>query len=288
MEIQCPSCQKKLAIGDQFAGQLIRCPACNGVFMAPSLVMPATPMATPVAPPVAPVVAPTVAPPFAAPDVIPFSGDAPPRPAYPPPPPRPAPPPPAILEEEPPLPPGDFKATHTLKLCPDVLRWVAPVALAVVFLCSFLGWVAEVAFTIRTSADGQSTQQLASTDLNLWHLAFSDRGTAAWILYAIFTVFLALPLAWVKLLMEKNLVPMPDLLKPYWQWRSVAVGAVAAVAYTFASIGWLQLTATQSTAFGLGLGLRAHLVALIACGLEFWLIHRKKRQLPLPEVTARW
>jgi hypothetical protein len=61
MDLQCPGCQRRLTIGDQFAGQMIKCPVCGGMFLAPALpakpVVPAplaTPPALPVAPPVAP------------------------------------------------------------------------------------------------------------------------------------------------------------------------------------------------------------------------------------------
>ena len=286
MEIQCPSCQKKLSIGDQFAGQLVKCPACNGVFMAPSLAMPAMPLAAPVAPVVAP---PTVGPPTvpAAPlDTFGFSGEPPPRPemaaahasTYTPPLPPPPLPPKPIFEEEPPVPPGNFERSHTLRLSPDVLRWVAPAALSVVAISSFFRWVIVVLSLTPTTV----------VHLNLWEIAFGELGYAAWIMYLLFTLSLALPLAWVKLLMEMNLIPTPDALRPFWQWRSVAVGVVAALSFTFAAIGWLQLSAAESTSLGMFVGLRAHLVAIVACGLEFWLMHRKKTRLPLPEVTARW
>ncbi len=287
MEIQCSSCQKKLAIGDQFAGQLVKCPACNGVFMAPTLAMTAMPLATPVAPMATPVVSPQPATvPSASADTLGFANEPPPRPtmapsyesSYTPPLPPTVPPPKAIFDEEPPMPPGDLAGSRTVRLCPEILRWVAPAALTLVALSSFFRWVLNVVSLTPTT--------IAS--LSLWEIAFGEYGYAAWILYLLVTLFLALPLAWAKLLMEMNLVPTPDFLRPFWQWRSVAVGAVAALAVTFAGIGWLQLSATESTSLGMFVGLRAHLVALIACGLEFWLTHRKKTRLPLPEVTARW
>ena len=275
MEIQCPSCQKKLAIGDQFAGQLVKCPACNGVFMAPTL---ALPVASP------PVASQSATVPSASPDTLGFAAEPPPRPSmassyassYNPPLPPPAPPPKAIFDEEPPMPPGDFAGSQTLRLCPEILRWVAPAALTLVALSSFFRWVLIVVSLSPTTI----------ANLNLWEIAFGEYGYAAWILYLLVALFLALPLAWAKLLMEMNLVPTPDFLRPFWQWRSVAVGAVAALALTFAAIGWLQLSATESTSIGMFVGLRAHLVAIVACGLEFWLTHRKKTRLPLRTARA--
>src|SRR5438034_1070971 len=53
MELLCPSCQKKLTIPDQYAGQLMKCPLCTQTFTAPAL--PPTPgpaMAPPPPPPI--------------------------------------------------------------------------------------------------------------------------------------------------------------------------------------------------------------------------------------------
>ena len=88
--------------------------------------------------------------------------------------------------------------------------------------------------------------------------------------------------------MEKNLVPTLDVLKPYWHWRSVAVGGVLALSLSLAMLGWLRQGAIDATSIGMSLGLRVHLIALIACGLEYWLVQRKKKRLPLPELTVRW
>jgi hypothetical protein len=280
MEIQCPSCQKKLSIGDQFAGQLVKCPACTSVFMAPSLAMPVAPLATPVAPDKAvPAVAPTLALPMptpAAADVIAFSGEPPPRPAAPfTPPPLPAPP---IVEEAPPGPPGEFQQARTIRLLPDVLRWVAPAALSVLFVLSFFPWLVSVTSLTPTTV----------VRLNLWESGFSDLGSVVWIFYLLLTLFLALPLAWVKLLMEMNILPTLDFLKPVWFWRAILVGGILAVALSFATLAWLRQNAVDATSLGMSLGLRAHFIALVAYGLEFWLVYRKKTRLPLPELTVRW
>ncbi|MCS6852716.1 MAG: zinc-ribbon domain-containing protein [Gemmataceae bacterium] len=37
MNILCPNCQKQLQVPDQFAGQLMKCPLCEGAFTVPSL-----------------------------------------------------------------------------------------------------------------------------------------------------------------------------------------------------------------------------------------------------------
>jgi hypothetical protein len=37
MELLCPSCQRKLTIPEQYAGQQMKCPLCNNMFTAPAL-----------------------------------------------------------------------------------------------------------------------------------------------------------------------------------------------------------------------------------------------------------
>jgi hypothetical protein len=186
------------------------------------------------------------------------------------------------FEEEPPGPPSDLKRSYTMRLCPDVLRWVGPVALAILFVLSFFSWVFIVT--------GLPIENLnvGNFNFNLWNMAFGGGGRSfLWILYLLLTLFVALPLAWAKLLMEMNVVPTLDALKPYWSWRSAVVGAVVAVGLVLAIIGWLSLPSV-STGYGMFFGLRAHLIALIAYGLEYWLADRKNKRLPLPELTARW
>src|SRR6516225_5171125 len=57
MELMCPHCQQKLTIPDQYAGQLMRCPLCNGTFTAPALSAPPPPVfsMTPEPPPPSPI-----------------------------------------------------------------------------------------------------------------------------------------------------------------------------------------------------------------------------------------
>lgn len=332
MEIQCPSCQKKLAIGDQFAGQLIKCPACNGVFMAPSLspMVSAPPIATPApsaplaSPPLAspPMLAPTVmerglgtppvpsAPtvsnpagtvsnpaPFASPvgssgtvpgtspgsatvpatspGIIPFDAEPPsppPMPSYAPPPPPPPPPskPRFNVDEIPPGPPGEFTKSHTCSLRPDILRWVTPILLGLIFVLSFFAWIAGK---------------------NLWQIAFGEPVSTTYVLYILLTFFVALPLSVAKLLLEKNIIPMLDPLRPFWAWRSVLVGGILLLTIIMPVVHLMEynLTAINYAAhIAMSIAIRFHLLAIVACGLEYWLEVRKRSRLPLPEFTARW
>jgi predicted Zn finger-like uncharacterized protein len=304
MEIQCPSCQKRLAIGDQYAGQLVKCPACNGVFMAPTLAKP--PVAAPLAPTVVvPMPAdprsanategsppnPPAPPPLSTatrPEILPFAGDPverPELPAYPPPssaaPPSIVPPP---SVEPKPGPPGEFARTKTVPLRADVVRWIAPVCLALVFFLSFLPWWG--AFNVVQ----QGEEIRVTTHRNLWEAAFGTPAMAGYILYLLLTLFVALPLAWVKLLMEMNLIPTPDVIRPVWPWRSAILLGILAFTLFFPLIDWLRssLLSTNLTGLGMNLAIRLHEIALIASALEFWLAQRKKKRLPTPEATLRW
>src|SRR6516162_9166111 len=37
MELLCPNCQKKLTVPEQYAGQIMRCPLCQGTFNVPAI-----------------------------------------------------------------------------------------------------------------------------------------------------------------------------------------------------------------------------------------------------------
>src|SRR5262245_26948033 len=162
MNLLCPNCQRMLSVPEQYAGQLMKCPLCNGTFTVPALPQPLAGAA--VGPPetVAAVApgpppggqatetlassAPAAGPPAPPPDSY---GVAPPAPLPVPPPaseritakpaaekpaaaPRPAPPPPP--------PPGDYARTFTMWMSPRVVPWIIPGALALVVLLLFAPW----------------------------------------------------------------------------------------------------------------------------------------------------
>jgi hypothetical protein len=294
MELQCPGCQKKLAIADQHAGQMIKCPSCGGMFMAPAL--PAVPTLPPVlqATPIAPVAPVDTSSGSEAPGTIPFA------PAPPPPPPHPdvvssVPPPlppiakkPVEMEMDSPsdVPPGDFSRTRVLQLCPSTVCWFAPVGCAVIFFLSFGKWM------------GHS---------NLWELF--GAGDVAIIFYALLTIFFALPLAWVKLAFDKGWLPKQDFLRPIWPWRSLIVAGILGAGFLIVAVLWIignmsssyvpvmptkleDIVALPSSlalmALSMKLAVRVHLIALLGSLAEFWLERRRKLRLPLPEATIRW
>jgi hypothetical protein len=197
MNLLCPSCQNPLAVPEQYAGQLMKCPLCGNNFTVPALApTPAAAAEPSLAYTSGP--SPAMAPEEDSHDFTPIelSGHIPPpvsppppstdrnhgtygltpeaaRPApppLPPPPPRPAAPvaptaPPAGIRPAPPSPPRPTAAggyTHTVAttLHPRSLRLIAPVCLVLVFVLSLFPWVG-----VYLGGNGIITQ-------NAWGAAF--------------------------------------------------------------------------------------------------------------------
>jgi hypothetical protein len=137
MNLLCPNCQKMLTVPEQYAGQLMKCPLCNGTFTVPTL--PASAPAPPPPPPPLPTTP-------AAPDIFGFKDPLPPPPTT-----APAPPPapgftapapgPSLPPPPPPLPPGEYTRKMATWLSPKILQFVPPVALFFVFIFQFFTWV---------------------------------------------------------------------------------------------------------------------------------------------------
>lgn len=295
MNLLCPNCQKPLTVPDQYAGQLMKCPLCNGTFSVPGLAPPSAP------PP----------PPPSQPDVFQVS------PEPPPPSPRqeparsrrdatPAPPPP------PPPPTSGYQRTFSLTLNPKAAAWVAPAAIVLIFVLLFFPWVS----TYLTDGN-QWYSQLG------WGTGFGSQRSFLGILYILLlfpTLFVAIALAVVPLLPIK----LPPQLAPLLPWRSAAVAAVVLLPTLF--------LAAQCLLFGFGLEntvlttgdgpksekpgdtledkLRArettrtvaratldrslwpylagvlHLIALAGCGIDLWL-ERRGPSLP-PRMDLLW
>jgi hypothetical protein len=158
MEILCLNCQRKLTIPEQYAGQQMKCPLCQGIFTAPSLPPTTAPDILPAAPP-AP--SPAAAPPSPTPAAVP------PAPAAGPAPPAPAPPPftPATLPQ-PPV-PGEHTGRFSTWISPRYLQFVPLALLLLVFLLTFFPWVG-----VYMGGYGIDTQ-------NAWQAAFASVSTSS-------------------------------------------------------------------------------------------------------------
>src|SRR6516165_110494 len=108
MNLLCPSCQKQLQVGEQYAGQMMKCPLCSATFTVP--VLPQMPAA----------VSPPPVPPLGAGSPH-ISAAAPPK-------------------------PGDLAAPSAgpyargLTINPRLIAWLAPVCLLLIFVCLFFTW----------------------------------------------------------------------------------------------------------------------------------------------------
>jgi hypothetical protein len=130
MNLLCPNCQKMLSIGEEFAGQTMKCPLCEATFPVPGL-----PGASP--PPT----------PSTALDSDIYSVRHDPVPPAPPQPlPHLEPPPSSFTLDEPPsptkpsLPPEDYQHTLAVSLNATVLPWIAPLCLVLIFFLQFAEW----------------------------------------------------------------------------------------------------------------------------------------------------
>lgn len=131
MELHCPHCQKQLIIEDQYAGQQMKCPMCEGTFEAPF--MPSYTASESSLP--------------TSPEQVSPSGEAPPQPGGMPPaqPDASAPP----MHEQPYAPPPYeepvrstvYRSQCGIYFSPDIIQWVVVGALVLIFLFSFFPWV---------------------------------------------------------------------------------------------------------------------------------------------------
>lgn len=197
--------------------------------------------------------------------------------------PPPAPPPPALDVAEviaEPMPvstarEGDYRKSYRIHLRQDIVEWIAPVCVVVVFFLSLFPWYYREAYAV-----------------NLWELAFhSDRGYAIYTFYTVVFVFLALPVTVVAFCLEKRWIPFPEGLRPYWRWRSLIVGGLLGVPFLlflgdYISFQFLPFGVQASIA--MKLAFRLHLLAVIGCALQFWLELRQAANLPAPRLTLRW
>lgn len=140
MNLLCPNCHKTLTVPEQYAGQLMKCPLCSGNFTVPSL--PETPELTPPNPTadadstetydVRNDPAPTPLSHYSTPVSVPTKTAS-------------ETPTPKPLTSSPPTypsqPPVGYNKAHTLFLAPNILQYVAPVAVALLFFLQMFTWV---------------------------------------------------------------------------------------------------------------------------------------------------
>lgn len=267
MNLLCPHCQKTLTVESEFAGQLMKCPHCANTFTTPSLLKPAPPAPESVAPAATPPRNGGTAPPQSV--RAGMASDSPPPPLS---------EPPALSQ------PSGYARHLTFSVSPDVVPWIAPLCLALVFVLSFFSWLRILTDPLTEAVRTESA----------WESAF-NYGNGLLILYLLLFI-LALVAALAAVILPRVPARLPRAVQQIMPWRSGIVAGLVLLAFLslflqmvkgFAEekgfpvaafavqrTGWLRLAATL------------HLAAVVSAALEFWLMLRKSR--PLPRVDISW
>jgi hypothetical protein len=281
MELLCPHCLKRVTVSDDKSGQVLNCPLCNGVFAAPSLAPAPGRSAAPSPPPPAP--APPVVPPPAPVPNLEIAATFPVAisPAPPPPPPQsPAiQPPPRVEPPKPPPPPGEYTRKFAFRLRPDILVFVPPACLFLIFVLSFFNWHVIMPTTVGG--------ELVS--LNLWLLAFGTYSSGVFLAYLLFFV-LGLMLSVACVLLEQRWVPAIPQLAPLMPWKSLLTLTVLAVTFVLFAYDYQQGVFSFPNPIVLAekIAFRLHCIALVAAALEVWAQGQRARNRPLPRFTVKW
>jgi hypothetical protein len=279
MELLCPNCQKKLTVPEQYAGQIMRCPLCQGTFNVPSM-PPTVPAETsgPVGfytPPPKPE---TIA---AAPDVA--AADA---PGLPP-----------ISDETPSvaaaLAAGGSRATPsagytricTMKFNPQIVQWL-PLGLVVAFILTFFPWI----FGQTVSVGGISA---GTPSFNAWDIGFGEKTTQfeSHPLVALFDVLIIIAALLSIASLVVGLKVLPDLpaLKPIIPLRTLIVGGAGGLAWLFLTLQcvvWLFGRPVPLQLFGV-LAWWISTIAVAGAFIEFWLEKRGPGK-PAPRMSMEW
>jgi hypothetical protein len=297
MNLLCPNCQKPLTVPDQFAGTQMQCPLCEGKFAVPALPTLAT---------IVPVGAPTTESSAAA-AAAPAGGEVygvEPLPAKPTPPPRPEPPAPRPEPEPrsreenrrpapPPAspPPAGYDRRYTIWISPRVVTWIAPGALAVLFVMMFFPWV---------GAYKEITDAAPMTQTG-WGTAFGRQWTVAGLLHVL-ALLLTMILAATEVAVPLAGLMLPSWAEKVWPYRSALVTAAALIAFlllatqVLSGFGLEQAIETgdanklaRMTLFRtnwLRLAFVCYLIALAGLALDSYLQRRGNR--PIPRVDVAW
>jgi hypothetical protein len=157
---------------------------------------------------------------------------------------------------------------------------IAPAGLLLIFILSFLPW--QQSFVALDRAVDLSRP-------NLWQLAFTQAGNAAFLVYVLLLI-LAAPIVIAVPLFEKNIVPAPAALRPYLPWSAVILANVLLAAWLFVMTQYVHYTfiaAVDPATIWMKLAFRLHTLMVIAAFLDIWLVRRKRRGLPEPRVSLQ-
>jgi hypothetical protein len=268
MELLCPQCQQRLTIPDQYAGQVMRCPLCNGTFTAPALTAAAPPPApppvpsleiTPSAPPPLPPTAPAPAEESKRRDTG-LKYGAPPAPTAAP-------------------PPGDYTRSFKIWISPRVLPWIAPGGLFLILVLTIFPWL-----PVSVDVDNLNLH-VRSANAWSWGFGGSDAAIGLYLILLLLSLIVAIPSALVSL----RLIPAPPFLQGLGPWRLVIVGGIILFAFLFILLRYLHiLFAAVPATVWLRFAFCIHFVVVIAVLLEVWLEFRRLKNRPLPRIDLNW
>lgn len=209
MNLLCPNCQKTLTVPDNAAGQTMLCPLCSGRFNVPTLANAPVVVGPPAGSPPPPQDIFRISP-APEPIILPAREEAPPL--------LPNAAPSGEAQQSGPTPPrppsGPSKFSLTLQ--PHVVPWIAPAALAAVFVLLFFPWSSTLVY-------GEKPEWYSITG---WGNAF---GSGLGILY-ILLFFLALPLSVAMVALPILEIKPPVQLDALWPWRTVIASTLVGVA----------------------------------------------------------
>ena len=222
MNLLCPTCQKQLQVGEQYAGQMMQCPLCTAKFTVP--VLPQMPAAAPM----------PAAPPPPPPQQ--FVTAKPPRSAT------------GSSNDAPPAAPGG--APRGLTISPRLLPWAAPLSLLMIFVLLFFSWVGMypggvgvVTQTGWQAASGgvtaNDTWKGYATSEEYWKQSYDkkavqavlDPGMSVLLIFFILVLLPAVVISFAVTAVSLKLLPLavPLPLQAVWPLRSLAVAGLAMV-----------------------------------------------------------
>jgi hypothetical protein len=119
----------------------------------------------------------------------------------------------------PPPPPGGFEGGFTIALTPEILPWIAPAALALIFILLFFPWTGTLAW-------GEKLEWYTASG---WGTGFGSNMSFLGLLHVLL-ILLALPLSVAVVVIPILGIKLPAAVESFWPWRSVAVAGLVGLA----------------------------------------------------------
>jgi hypothetical protein len=233
MRLLCPYCQKAITVPDSEAGKAVNCPECHQQFAAPQLYAPA-----PVAPP------PAISPPASGPPVPPPVPETYVKEGS-----EPWPPPESVALPELPAPDREmsgFKRMVSLPLDPQVIRWIPAGALFLAFVLTFFSWNGlypggHSAYTQNAwqALFGVVSKDEVADDLLKMNDDLEKRAKSSlWLLPYLLLLFPAIVVAAAGPIVQLTKFKLPEGVEKVWQFRPLALGAIAILLLLFLLAQW--------------------------------------------------